>query len=492
MNRFFQRIRAILRAESGAAGLYIALTAPVMFGATALAFDLARLMTLSTELQSAADAAALAGAAELNGQPGALARATTAASGAFGTNIQTFANDGLGPDIGVASIVFLSSLTAPDPLLTPPDAANPGGAVTTDDTAARFIRVVVETRSIGNTLIQLVGGPAQSNSTAAAVAGFRQTLCNVVPLMICNPLEANGMTDFNPPVGSQMLVRSRGAGAQWAPGVYGFVDPPENGPVNNPCVGNGNNQGTQDLVNFLATTGPTGCTSAGLNIRPGNPTPAPDGLNVRFDKYPKNGGQLGGNAKGNQCYAPAPNVTKGTVPFVNPKNGKSDACDPVAPANQTQAKALPRDNCLAAGNCSIGNLGNGQWDLAGYWAVNHGGAPPAGLTTRYDVYQYEIENNMIPQAGTPAGHVENGAPACYSGAPEAITPERRVLNVGIVNCIAQGVNGNAGNLTPIAILKGFITEPADDATGDIYVETVEVIRPNDGSGIVNTMVQLYR
>src|SRR5689334_7831595 len=85
-----------LRDTRGIAALHIALSSTLLFGATALAFDLGRVMSLQSELQSAADSAALAGAAELDGQTNAITRAKAAAgcpgsnvAGAFGTNSQT-------------------------------------------------------------------------------------------------------------------------------------------------------------------------------------------------------------------------------------------------------------------------------------------------------------------------------------------------------------------------------------------------------------------
>src|SRR5215470_16224582 len=83
------RLRRFLRDERGAVAIYIGLSSVLLFGATALAFDIGRVMSLQTELQSAADAAALAGAAELDGQAGAISRAAKAAG------CQTVTNSGI-------------------------------------------------------------------------------------------------------------------------------------------------------------------------------------------------------------------------------------------------------------------------------------------------------------------------------------------------------------------------------------------------------------
>lgn len=489
--------RAFVRHDRAAAGVYIALAAPVLFGATALAFDLSRLMTVNTQLQNAADAAALAAAGELNGQAGAISRATAAACGAFGTNVQNFATGAAA--VQIQSLTFMSSLTPSDPPLLPPNPANPDGpvltsttcsqvvnATQTQDQQAQFVFAVVQTRSIANTLIQMVGGPAISNTVATATAGFQQTLCNIVPLMICNPLETTPGAGFNPPVGSQILIHQKGSNAQWGPGVYGFLDPPNESNQTNSCVPNGNNQGTPDVTKFLAMAGPMGCTTQ-VTVRPGNPTPAPTGLNVRFDLFPKTGGQLGGNAQKNACYAPAPDVTKGYQ-----LSKSTDPCSqvPVAQPNPGY-EALPLDNCLITKTCATPQLGDGKWDINKYWQYNHGGTPPAGLTTRYSVYQYELANNLIPKPNLPSTHFENGAPACYSGPASAITAARRTINVAIVDCVQQNVNGRSTGIQPAAVVQGFLTNPAN-SNGDVYIEVEKVFQPNGADSIIHTTVQLYR
>ncbi len=56
-------LRSLVRDVRGAVAVYVAIVSPALLGIGALSIDLGRLMTVNTELQSAADAAALAGAA---------------------------------------------------------------------------------------------------------------------------------------------------------------------------------------------------------------------------------------------------------------------------------------------------------------------------------------------------------------------------------------------------------------------------------------------
>src|SRR3546814_1818504 len=85
----------LLRSEAGAVAPTVALSLFGLIAAGGLAFDYARLASLDTELQQAADHAALAAASQLDGETGACARAAQAAS-AMVVNETRFANDGQG------------------------------------------------------------------------------------------------------------------------------------------------------------------------------------------------------------------------------------------------------------------------------------------------------------------------------------------------------------------------------------------------------------
>ncbi len=72
--------KSLNRDTRGAVSVYVAIVAQVLFGVGALTLDVGRLITLHTELQAAADAAAIAGARELNRLPDARAKAREAAA----------------------------------------------------------------------------------------------------------------------------------------------------------------------------------------------------------------------------------------------------------------------------------------------------------------------------------------------------------------------------------------------------------------------------
>src|SRR5689334_6140846 len=85
---------------SGAVAPTVALSLVGLIAAGGIAFDYARLASLDTELQQAADQAALAAATQLDGQDDACARAAAAARDLL-KNQTYFANDGGGTEVTV-------------------------------------------------------------------------------------------------------------------------------------------------------------------------------------------------------------------------------------------------------------------------------------------------------------------------------------------------------------------------------------------------------
>jgi hypothetical protein len=454
------------RSERGSTVTYVALTLPVLFGAAALTIDLGRGLTLNTELQQAADAAALAGAAELNGQTGARSRATTAAQGAFGTNSQTYASGG--GAVTISAITFLSSIGATDPPLLPPNGTAAGDVAATSDADAAFIKVQATQRSVATTFINVTarlipGAPNESaiTTTAFAVAGFKQFACTDFALLICAPTGGITLT-------SGIQVDAKEHGASWTPGAFGLVVGPG---------GQGAAAGARYLASASAGNG--SCRPSSFQVQNGSVTSEYTGLNTRFDLY---GSPHFNSPQDKTTYPPARNVTKGYT--VSGKAVCNQQPDP------THAKALPRDSCFP-NSCPNGRFGNGSWDRAGYWAVNHGTTLPAALTSasRYATYRYEIDNGLIPQPVAPATTHEFGVPKCSPATPND-NPDRRVMNVAIVDCSSGSLTGT---VRPIALMRGFITEPAlAPPNDDFWIEVISITGPNDSTNQLKNVVQLYR
>ena len=70
--------KKLWREESGAVASIYALALPALIAIGGIAFDYTRLAAMDTELQNAADQAALAAVTQLDGRAGAVSRATNA------------------------------------------------------------------------------------------------------------------------------------------------------------------------------------------------------------------------------------------------------------------------------------------------------------------------------------------------------------------------------------------------------------------------------
>ena len=175
-----------IRNERGAVAATYALALIPIIAFTGFAYDYTRMVGMDTELQNAADQAALAGATQLDRQATSMTRAINAIQGGLVTNSTLFSNDGNGDTVAISDatqIVFYASRA---------DAEAGTNAFTDTDryAEARFVGVQVDTRDANYALTPVVGA-IRGSLSAAAVAGMGSALCRVPPLMICNPYEAD-------------------------------------------------------------------------------------------------------------------------------------------------------------------------------------------------------------------------------------------------------------------------------------------------------------
>ena len=561
--------KSLIRNARGAVAVYVAITVPVLFGVGALTLDVGRLITLHTELQAAADAASIAGARELNRLPGARANAREAAAQAV-ANFQTFSTDGGGkavvvniqdcdvnPVLGAACIRFLATLPADDDtpidgtLYDESDPENSGN-VATGDGDARFIDVHIGARDITNTLVRLLVALGQelvatSTTSATAVAGQDQIICEVPAMWMCNPSEgplnaemnlAMNMDDLE---GRQMRMFLQAGGGDYTPGNWGLLCP-------NGTDADGNNCGGKETAEGLASTKGNCVGLASMTVKPGVTLSAiRAGINVRLDYYTNQAKSDGNDWRELAKYMPAANVTQGGVM----KDKGKTACDYEPPKNPNDiAMGLPQDSCFATSCVQSGDsldenprIGDGVWDYRNYFRINHpcdplvegcDGPPewkpadwPVGADwppTRYETYRYELEapsivsiNKTVYQddntiEGTTA---EDGGAQCYNGSPapeipgynyfpgenrnKALLGDRRVFPIAVVNCIAREKAGLkvSGRFSfgppPMGFI--FITEPiAPPSEGKIslFVEVLGELDDATLDNLVRDVVQIYR
>jgi Flp pilus assembly protein TadG len=543
-------LRSLVRDVKGAIAIYIALIAPVLIGIGALTLDLGRLITLNTELQSAADAASLAGARELNRFPGAIDKARAAAVGAV-ANMQTFAADGGGKQVVIDSkpcadppvapcIRFLKELPTDDD--DPITATN----LTTSDNVARFIEVFIASREVTNFLIQVVGGPTTAATAANSVAGQNPVVCTVPPMFMCNPSEPPNNTDMELAVdmnalsGRQMEMFHQGGGGTLTPGNFGLLCPAGTESQTN-C-------GAEAVKDALGSADGTcvgmerATTKTGVDLQM-----VRTGINVRFDYWTAQAKDNTNIAwRSQDIFAPAANVSQGGGP-PNSVNGNAATCE-YTDLPAAEATRVPRDQCHLDDNCGTvaGNIngneriGNASWDYHEYYRINHGcnqsnnpSCKPSdwdsvtGSTpwppTRYETYRYEVESNpasvvtpsktIYDTGGTPVAQTaENGHVQCFQGTPPAIPgygyfpvklrdltllQDRRILPVAIANCNALEANGISTNgkfsFKIPEFVYVFLTEPMKNPSdSEIYAEILGTLDEGAMDTLVREVVQLYR
>ena len=463
-----------------------ALFLAVALGFLALSFDLGRVASTQSEMQSYADQVALAAAGELDGRPDAITRATSAAAGLIRDRETYGQGSTLLSGAGSYAITFLSALPTSDGA-----AAN---AVTTDARLARYVRIQVAQHTVRTPFAAanaaLTGSPTtnvQSNVSAVSTAGMTSWACDVTPLMFCVP---NASWRASENIGKQILLRSGGQGAAWAPGDFGFLDVTSL-PVDTtgPCKGLNAAKLYECLLG--AERGITGCirTDAGVNTKPGQQNGLASAFNTRFDIFEGNMKSLSSEA----AYRPASNTVQGT----RPRTG----LDCRGNGNNTvvsNAMALPRDAGLSVNN----RFGTGSWNRAGYVATNHAGTYPAGTNAASSRYQMYLAEITAASARTYPNNVplptrnETGAPMCNRN-PSPDPDRRTIIAAAISQSDCAAMAGRTNGLVPLEYVKLFMTEPVGTTGNDTDI-VVEVVNTAGGvgsgaiTGVYNDFIQLYR
>ncbi len=515
--------RRLFRNDDGAVAPTVALSLVALIAVGGIAFDYARMGSMDTELQSAADQAALAAAAQLDNNPGSCARAANAARSML-ANRTYMANDGNAS--GTAITI---------PLETTCDAVGQvrfwqnitKTTAATNDSNAKFVEVTVDARTARYALTPIVAAFSSGAMNATAFAGLDSAICKVPPLMLCNPNE-NADPDFTIAnyVGKGIRLVGNDGGGIYGPGNFGFLD-----------TGAGN--GAQALRQVLGQNNvPGNCASgSGVDTETGSIISVRDALNTRFGIYDQGLNNACGN-NGALC-PPSLNIRKdlvlnGTgntfakIGLTNNNNGWKEASNPypgaanIINATGTNFHSLsdaeisaiapmgyPEDKCHAfgstnAGACTGGRIGNGDWDRYAYFKSNStNNYPtitsvatmnafltanmPGGTTTptRYQVYQWEMAHAGARLNSMPASP-ENAysRPGDLTAEPAGVSPganqtDRRILSVAVINCAAEGVSGHTTGVDVTRWIDIFLVQPAlarsqgmRTENGDIYVEVI--------------------
>jgi Flp pilus assembly protein TadG len=457
-----------------------------ILGMIGLALNGGQFILVHNSLQDLADAAALAGAWQLDGTTGARTRATNAAQAMANNNPPRWydASVGSGGSTSIGTPLFYSAISLS------------GDTPATGDKDAKYIKVTTAASGTLPTFLVAVGA-GSNTATATAMAESTSSQCFPSSMMLCNPSEpltgsTGDTSSFNPTAGQMFVFSTTGNTGGYSPGVFNLLDDPS---------GSGSDAA---IEKFLSQQYGSVCFTQGTSPAQGQKTSATDnGINVRFDEQPN------GNVNGVDL-TPAPIVIDGIsttkqgnschVTSALPTTPPFDPTQYSTTCNSTGSCPLPRDppaSFISVGGSGGSQIGGGvaSSDLQTYWANHHPGTLPAGVTTRWQLYQLEVAGTG--NAGTwLTDALEPHAPQCLStGGPEFIA-QRRILHVAVVDCLYWGVTGNKVNNIPINTYADFFltesTPTSGPTNGNIYTEYVSKQQINAPGSLLHRIVQLVR
>lgn len=504
------KARALWRNDEGAVAPTVALSLVGLIAAGGIAFDYAHLEALHTEVQSAADQAALAAATQLDGQSGACARAAAAA-------VHMLQNKALFDNASTNRLVSVTEESACDGTgniqfyQSYNQTTDVAGSAATADANAFVVSVQVNAKQALYALTPIVNLLSSGNITGTAIAATGHAICKTPPVMVCNPAEPANNTNetlaFTPTAGVGLNLIT---GDATVPGNFGWLQA-TNGP------------GASNLAEELGYNTPPGdCQpSQGVTTKTGMSTSVIDAFNTRFDVY-ANGNQTCPNQGGGTCSPSdvtrkdlvcgtsgggTPSACKNNASWSEaskayqlPKTCVGTTCTTSAtdlPTDKSQDPTImgyPPDEChMSPTTGACGVTGSGAWDRNAFFRVNYGWdastwQTQTGLSstaTRYQVYKWErthtnTSGNGIadPQKDGTSNNYAFGQPATgHSGVTQTSTQaDRRVMAVAVLNCNALSAHGHTVGVPVAAWMDVFLVQPSVSRTlfsnKNVYVEEI--------------------
>lgn len=481
--------------QRGAIAIMFAFSLIVLFGIMGLALDLGRLYVVRTELQNAADAAALAGALALDQtQPGVI-KARDAAK-AIGLQHKTKFSFGGNAGIAIADENIYVGRCPKD---TNCDWTRVNNITSTTAPGKTFLKVDIPSGPLYTFFMRIVPAIASGTTMAAnttfgmAVAGY--FVQEITPIGVCAiDLLKGGTRDLTPPdpAGRKELTEfgyRRGIaydlmelgnlGATSTPYLLNPVDAWT--PAGSPCE---NNHSNAPYAKDFVCTG----TSAVIRYQPG--IPAAEGYEYGF-AYGSTGFSWG--------------------PVRDALNSRFDlsACAPQDANNREYEFDLgvggPRAWTQPAGNTlpsqqsiTINPLTNTPVaaptinDYGTLWSYSRamiavGTSPNATAGTPFGTDDWSALYGSGLAADTSSGYLSNAVrPYDTSRNNTGGVPERRVLNVAIVDCAAASGNNCSSKIPIVGIGKFFMQTRAENPKS-IYGEFSGLVEP-----IPVDEIKLYR
>ncbi len=513
MNRQ-QGLRAEIKSrQHGAVAIIVAISLVVLIGMLGLVLDLGHLYVTKTELQNAADAAALSGAKELDRSLAGITRARDRAIEAASKNkynlnataLTITAADNLWvgscPDDGTCAMVRINTVTT--------------AAAAADKT---FLKADTGRKNLNTWFIHVLPGATSSTATSGmAVAG--RYVVDIAPLGVCaidpnNPTRNNNNEllayGFRRGMGYNILAindAKKGlAGLSQVPLWINPIDVPPNA-----C--DPSNSSDSTLRPFICAGESSSIVDGGsIYINTGVQSSQERFLNSRFD----NSQSFGNNRCDVTSNPPDSNVKKYTAPGTGATTGLPR--DWTQPGSNTEPAVQTVTLNSATPGVPVGypNVPTTVGDLGALWtfsrAVRYDGSVSGNVGTSFGVNDWGPAGGGANLYNLDSDTTANGYPtAVGSGFPAGTQPApynqstgskyhepppthppglsgRRVLNVAVINCdVSAGGSGSCRTMPVIAIARFFMTV---EASFPSKFET-------EFAGIVNTGqvprdVRLYR
>ena len=522
--------------QRGAVAVIMGIAAVALFAFMGIAVDLAYTYSRKTELQNAADAAALSGAKELNQKLSGLT-GTPVGQPCTGTNIGaikraicTFDQNNTSNFVGstfhiTVANLRLGSCPNPDdvlPLRFPSCTFVAASSVTTNADASNKSFLEVRTPSqTRNTFFMLVAGTTTTSTLGYSVAG--RFVTDVTPIGICGIDPGPPATrKYTYPGGATELVElgyRRGVAYELfslnplgsSPSDPWLVNPVDAPPsacqpshasaaFTAPFVCQGNSGVVAGATSGVSVFGNTGLSDSVVKA-----------LNSRFDKY---GGAYGSNQcspttappdtnikqycwdpLAADCHTP-PSAVSGTTWMAGGKPTQQSVSINASP--RTPQYALPPANP----NLAFAKYGT-LWSYGPAYAADASVPPDVGVpftpATANSTLMYNTAagttffNNSYPT--TPGPGFAQPAPYNQTSGQWFLAPgnpglrNRRMLNLLIINCAAVSGSGACGKNLPVLGVGRFFMQKMADPTGSkkIEVEFAGLVEP-----VPTADVKLYR
>lgn len=472
-------------------------------------FDYGRLMALDSELQNAADQAALAAVTQLDGNDDAMIRARDAANNTFATAASAYVNETrFANDARVTAATDTRPITSLTFRFFDDYSDDTLGAEVVDDdegAQAQVVEVTVNNRQVFYALTPVVGALNSGPVIGRALAGLESATCEVAPMFFCLPKDGAGGNILNfptdPDIGRELRLHLRNnASETFTPGNFGFLDVP---------YGDTNDKNRKLGLNESLA----GCfeSKPDQETEPGSRTPMGNSLNSRLDIFIS-------PIQPNQCdsdgnYCPSENAKKD---WVNRQIVNNNVVSPSCAAKPSSAwmrysavtsPVVPNPGYPDDASFT-GIVGNGVWSPTTWMATQNAiygtsyslsDIPDEngnGSISRYEAFIWERDTATdlltakVVAVGPNGSAPGNNRKYIYCAYPNPVeaTPvpatddqkDRRILTVGAVACEDGYPNGSK----PVRILRWvdlFVVRPVNGSSDtEFFTEIIGPARKANG------------